>query len=106
MSKTEIISMLQNNSKRSGGSRLKNHKYSVQVPEDLSTIKLAPQAIAIVGIILEWLEEAEEPQIVESELFDLLEPHKELSAKQEPWKVFKYYQKKIEEAGFLTKIVD
>ena len=102
----DVLAMLVNNSAKKGGARLKVRDYAIQsVIENLSEVRLAPQAIALVGLILgELVDEETEGTISESELFTLFD-EAELGSKQSGWKVFQYYRKNIIEAGFLTEVI-
>ena len=98
-----VLEQLQKNSARKGGSRIKARSYEVNMyPIGIESIRLAPQAIGILGLILM----AEKLVMTESEIFDVLEAGADqISSKQTPWKVFQYYRKPLVEAGFLTEKV-
>jgi len=98
---SSVLETLKHNAARKGGARIKNRKYAVNIPESLENIRLAPQAIAVVGVILEQ----EKPEITEVEIFTAVGAAKDqLGSKQTPWRVFQYYKKAIIEAGFITEI--
>lgn len=97
-----ILEVLRKNSARKGGSRLKDRKYAIcKDVSNLDNIRLAPQAINCVGVILSMDKE----EATESELFNALENNAEVfgESKQTPWKIFQYYRKPIMEAGFLRE---
>lgn len=96
------LEVLQHNAAKKGASRIKNRTYAVVLePENLDQIRLAPQAITCVGVILSSGKE----EITEMELFNLLDENVEqFNSKQTPWKIFQYYKKPIMEAGFLKEV--
>ena len=104
----ETIAALQANAKRKGGSRIKKRRYEIYIPtmEEIMDLSLAPQAIAIAGIIMHHVEASGTTFITEGELFNLIEGAvDQLTTTQTPWKVFQYYRKPIMEAGILKEIV-
>lgn len=98
-----VLETLKKNSARKGGSRIKNRNYKVSTPSNLDNVRLAPQAINCVGVILGIGKE----EITETELFNALEDNAVVfgESKQTPWKIFQYYRKPIMEAGFLREVV-
>lgn len=98
MNKMEVLKALQSNRTVRTGIRLDAKKvYTVHADGDVG-VRLAPQAIKLLEIMF--------TQDVESwnevELHDLLMEHTEISEKQTPWIVFKFYRQVLIDAGFLT----
>ena len=97
----EVLEMLKNNAKTKGGNKVRNNvKYVKMIPENLDGVQFPPQCIELIGILLN----SSEDEWKEPELMELINSYKEISKKQEPWKIFQYYRKNIIEAGFLKMI--
>ena len=96
---SEVMEMLKNNSKGKSGLRTRNNvKYTKMIPEEIN-VSLPPQAIELVGIILNDSNDS----WTEPELQKLIDENSEvLKTKQEPWKIFQYYRKALIDAGFLV----
>lgn len=98
-----LLEVLENNGTSKKSTRFVTGRvYTKCVPEvsDLAGVVLPPQARTLVRIILE----SELDEWTEAELCDEIEARgDELKTKQEPWKIFKYYTKRLEEAGFIIK---
>ncbi len=98
MDKKQVLEALQSNKSARQGARLSVTKvYTVHVDGDTTT-QLPPQAIALIGIM--FAEEATSWN--EQELHDLIVVHTEISEKQSPWLVFKFYRQRLVDAGFLS----
>ncbi len=98
MDKMQVLEALNANKNVRNGARLSTTKrYTVHTDGDL-TVKLPPQAIKLIEIMYgedtgSWTEQ---------ELHDLLSVHTEISEKQSPWLIFKFYRQVLIDAGFLT----
>jgi hypothetical protein len=98
MDKNEVLNALQSNRANLKGARLSSTKeYTIHLDGDV-TVVLPPQAISLLEIMFS----DERETWTEVELHELINSHTEISEKQEPWKVFAFYRKKLIEAGFLT----
>ncbi len=96
--KASILAALNNNKKTRNGARLSTKKtYSLEFNGDL-TWAPPPQALKL----LEIMYEPEEESWNEQELHDLISEHTEISEKQTPWAIFKYYRKQLIDNGFLS----
>ena len=93
---TKVMEALNANRNKKAGARLSEKKvYTAQIGD--MTAVLPPQAIKLVEILL-----TNEGPWTEVELHELIQEHKDISVKQEPWAIFKYYRKQLIESGFLT----
>jgi len=98
MNKTKVLEALQANRASLKGARLSStKKYSVHMDGD-TTVVLPPQAIALLAIMFD----EDQDTWTEVELHELINSHTEISEKQQPWKVFAYYRKRLIDAGFLA----
>lgn len=98
MNKMEVLQALQSNRTVRTGARLSvTKKYTVHADGDI-TAKLAPQAIKLLEILFTQDEESWN----ELELYGVLMEHTEISEKQTPWIVFKFYRQTLIDARFLT----
>jgi len=98
MNKMQVLAALQANKSTRTGARLSTKKvYTVHTDGDLTT-KLAPQALALLVIMYG----EEQTSWTEVELNEIIMAHTEISEKQSPWLVFKFYRTKLIEAGFMT----
>lgn len=95
-----VLEVLKSNSTSKRGVRTREHvRYTKMIPEELEGIRLAPQALRIVEIILT----SPEDSWSEPELQKLIQDNSVgLSKKQEPWKIFQYYRKALIDAGFIV----
>lgn len=98
MDKMKVLAALQANKSDRTGARLSATKvYTVHAGGDV-TAKLPPQAIKLIEIMFtqdveSWTEVA---------LHELIEGHTEISEKQAPWTIFKFYRQLLVDAKFLT----
>lgn len=98
MNKMEVLKALQANKSNRNGARLSATKvYTVHADGDV-TAKLPPQAVKLIEIM--FTQDVETWN--EVELHELINAHTEISEKQEPWLVFKFYRQLLIDAGFLT----
>ena len=98
MNKSQVLAALNANKSARAGARLSVKKvYTVSTAGDITT-KLAPQAIALLEIMFG----EEQDSWTEVELNALMLKHTEISVKQSPWLVFKFYRAQLVEAGFLS----
>lgn len=98
MSKNEILDQLRQNSKKRGGNRAKNRKYTVILDGNMN-VKLSPQAITCLEILFAGKVDG----MMEENVIGLIENNVEKygDTKQSPWKIFQYYRKSLVDAGFL-----
>ena len=93
-----ILAALRANSSTKKGARLSSTKtYTIHTDGDVA-VGLPPQAIALIAIMFE----ENENTWTEVELHELLAEHTEISAKQKPWSIFKYYRKRLLDSMFLS----
>jgi hypothetical protein len=97
MNKMEVLQALNTASTARKGARLSVTKtYTVHLDGDVS--KLPPQARKLVVIMLS----EEQDTWNEVELHELIAAHTEITEKQTPWGVFKWYRATLIEAGWIT----
>jgi len=97
-STSAILARLRANSSTKKGARLSSTKtYTIHTDGDVA-VGFAPQAIALIAIMFE----EDENSWTEQELHDVISIHTDISVKQKPWSVFKYYRKVLVDSGFLS----
>lgn len=98
-----VLAALEANSGSKKGSKYVAGRVYTRHTPDVSTlvgVVLPPQARALVRILLE----ADSAEWTEAEMDELITEHADLlKTKQAPFKIFKYYLKRLEEAGFVSK---
>lgn len=96
-----VLEALEANAVRAKGAQLRvSRVYTRHVPTlaDLAGVSLPPQARVIVRALLT----ADTDTWTEPEMHELVCSLKdELATKQDPWKIWKYYFRKLESAGFV-----
>ena len=98
MNKEQVLQALKSNQSTRTGTRISATKvYNVHTDGDI-TARLAPQAQALLAIM--YGEDAE--SWTEVELHAIMMQHTEISVKQSPWLVFKFYRQTLIDAGFLS----
>jgi hypothetical protein len=97
----EVMAALEKNGSNKG-SRFVDGRVWTRMPvtaEMMVGVNLPPQARVLVRLILEG-----EGTWTEAELCEMVEAGASaLNTKQEPWKIFTYYSKKLQDAGFISK---
>lgn len=98
MDKIQILQALAANSATKGGLRLSaTTKYTVKYDGDM-TKKLPPQARKLLEIMFY----DERDTWTEIELHDLFSDHPEITEKQTPWAIFKWYRQTLIDAKWLV----
>jgi hypothetical protein len=98
MDKNAVLAALNANKTTRKGLRLDNKRIiTVKTTGDV-TVKLAPQAITL----LEIMYSQEATTWTEVQLHELFNQYPEITEKQTPWKIWKFYSKTLVDAGFVT----
>ena len=96
--RTQVLEQLKENNARTGGVRIRERTYHVHMDGDTS-VRIPKSAVTCLEIIFNTGED----EITEADMYDLMQEHTEdLTKKMDGWTVFRYYRKRLIDAGFLT----